>query len=211
MLCFQIYLTWGHHRNSRAQEPENIVVVQTGASEEKKSISNLRPYSHYDLAISAFNSKGEGPLSEKLSFMTPEGGEIENEKTITDANDDSWYVGGGVDVSLWQSKQHLAEGQLSTSTSRGWKSSARTDIFWAGDCWQICVTLQQSVIIVFIILWIGSSTPRVSFCVCDAASSWPSYVHANDKSIRVRDYPPLDATKQTQWNPLGILAAVPKE
>lgn len=98
MLWFQIYLTWGRHQNSRAQEPENIVVVQTGASEEKKLISNLRPYSHYDLAISAFNSKGEGPLSEKLPFMTPEGGENENEKTITDANDDSWYVGGGVHV-----------------------------------------------------------------------------------------------------------------
>lgn len=52
---------------------------------------------------------------------------------------------------------------------------------------------------------------KVSFYVCDAASSWPSYVHANDKSIRVRDYPPLDATKQTQWDPLGILAGVPKE
>uniref|UniRef100_A0A674MH00 Neural cell adhesion molecule L1 n=1 Tax=Takifugu rubripes TaxID=31033 RepID=A0A674MH00_TAKRU len=58
---------------SRAQEPENIVMVQTGANEEKKSITNLRPYCHYDLAISAFNSKGEGPLSEKTSFMTPEG------------------------------------------------------------------------------------------------------------------------------------------
>lgn len=58
------------------------MVVQTGASEEKKSISNLRPYSHYDLAISAFNSKGEGPLSEKLSFMTPEGGENEMKRQL---------------------------------------------------------------------------------------------------------------------------------
>uniref|UniRef100_A0A674P783 Neural cell adhesion molecule L1 n=1 Tax=Takifugu rubripes TaxID=31033 RepID=A0A674P783_TAKRU len=73
LLGYKIYLTWGHHRNSRAQEPENIVMVQTGANEEKKSITNLRPYCHYDLAISAFNSKGEGPLSEKTSFMTPEG------------------------------------------------------------------------------------------------------------------------------------------
>lgn len=74
------------------------MVVQSGASEEKKLISNLRPYSHYDLAVSAFNSKGEGPLSETLSFMTPEGGENDNGKTITDPNDDSWNVGGGVDV-----------------------------------------------------------------------------------------------------------------
>lgn len=75
-----------------------VVVVQTGANEEKKLISNLRPYSHYDLTVSVFNSKGEGPTSETLSFMTPEGGEKENEKTITDANVDSWYAGGGVDV-----------------------------------------------------------------------------------------------------------------
>lgn len=71
------------------------MVVQTGASEEKKLISNLRPYSRYNLAVSVFNSKGEGPLSEALSFNTPEGGENEKEKTITDANDDSWCVWGG--------------------------------------------------------------------------------------------------------------------
>uniref|UniRef100_A0A674PMU2 Neural cell adhesion molecule L1 n=1 Tax=Takifugu rubripes TaxID=31033 RepID=A0A674PMU2_TAKRU len=55
------------------QLSELHLMVQTGANEEKKSITNLRPYCHYDLAISAFNSKGEGPLSEKTSFMTPEG------------------------------------------------------------------------------------------------------------------------------------------
>lgn len=97
MVWFQIYLTReGHHPARR--EPESMV-VQTGASEEKKLISNLRPYSRYNLAVSVFNSKGEGPLSEALSFNTPEGGENEKEKTITDANDDSWCVwGGGVGV-----------------------------------------------------------------------------------------------------------------
>lgn len=71
-------------------------MVQTGASEEKKLIGNLRPYSLYDLAVSVFNSKGEGPLSETLLFMTPEGGENKKEKTITDANEDSWRVEAGV-------------------------------------------------------------------------------------------------------------------
>lgn len=105
MFWFQIYLTRKgsrvHHPTRTARDPESTVVVQTGAREEKKLISNLQPYSHYDLAVSVFNSKGEGPLSETLLFMTPEGGEKEKkgkEKTITDANDDSWCVGGGVDV-----------------------------------------------------------------------------------------------------------------
>lgn len=76
---FQIYLTRtgsrGHHRSRRAREPESTVVVETGANEEKKMISDLRPYSHYDLTVTVFNSKGEGPPSETLSFKTNEGGE----------------------------------------------------------------------------------------------------------------------------------------
>lgn len=75
-----------------------MVVVQTEANEENKLINNLRPYSHYGVAVSVFNSKGEGPLSETLLFMTPEGGENVKEKTITDANDEGCCVGGGVDV-----------------------------------------------------------------------------------------------------------------
>lgn len=51
------------------------MVVETGANEEKKVISDLRPYSHYDLTVTVFNSKGEGPPSETLSFKTHEGGE----------------------------------------------------------------------------------------------------------------------------------------
>lgn len=84
MLWFQIYLTRRgsrvHHQARRTQEPESTVVVQTGASEEKKLISDLQPFSSYDIAVSVFNSKSEGPLSETLKFMTPEGGENEKEK-----------------------------------------------------------------------------------------------------------------------------------
>uniref|UniRef100_A0A672YZU9 L1 cell adhesion molecule, paralog a n=1 Tax=Sphaeramia orbicularis TaxID=375764 RepID=A0A672YZU9_9TELE len=38
-----------------------------------KVINDLRPYSHYILAVTVFNSKGEGPPSETLSFKTDEG------------------------------------------------------------------------------------------------------------------------------------------
>lgn len=84
ILCLQVYLTRkgsrGHHRGRRSKEPETTVVVETGASEEKKVISGLRPYSRYDLTVTVFNSKGEGPPSEALSFNTHEGGETEKKK-----------------------------------------------------------------------------------------------------------------------------------
>ncbi|XP_071332274.1 neural cell adhesion molecule L1.2 isoform X2 [Trachinotus anak] len=77
LLGYKIYLTRtgsrGHHRGRRAKESESTVVVETGANEEKKVISDLRPYSHYTLAVTVFNSKGEGPASETLSFKTDEG------------------------------------------------------------------------------------------------------------------------------------------
>ncbi|XP_074537445.1 neural cell adhesion molecule L1.2 isoform X2 [Halichoeres trimaculatus] len=77
LLGFKIYLTrigsQGHHRGRRAREPEITMVVETGANEEKKVISDLRPYSHYSLVVTAFNSKGEGPPSETVPFETPEG------------------------------------------------------------------------------------------------------------------------------------------
>ncbi|CAJ1085237.1 neural cell adhesion molecule L1.2 isoform X1 [Xyrichtys novacula] len=77
LLGYKIYLTkfgsGGHHRGRRAHEPETKLVVETGANEEKKVISGLRPYSHYSLVVTVFNSKGEGPPSEMLTFKTPEG------------------------------------------------------------------------------------------------------------------------------------------
>lgn len=116
------------------------MVVQTGASEEKKLISNLRPYSHYNLAVSVFNSKGEGPLSEALSFNTPEGGENEKEKTTTDANDDSWRVGGGVGV--WDcdrvSNTHLEDNRVEGNGRKVKEAPGQILL----RCWQIYVTLQ---------------------------------------------------------------------
>ncbi|XP_029291136.1 neural cell adhesion molecule L1.2 isoform X2 [Cottoperca gobio] len=77
LLGYKVYVTRvgsrGHHRGRRSREPESTVVVETGANEEKKVISDLRPYSHYALAVTVFNSKGEGPHSETMSFITNEG------------------------------------------------------------------------------------------------------------------------------------------
>lgn len=73
----QIYLTRissrTHHHSHRAKDPSSTVVIEAGTS-EKKLITDLRPFSHYEVAITIFNSKGEGPLSEALSFQTEEGG-----------------------------------------------------------------------------------------------------------------------------------------
>ncbi|XP_034393183.1 neural cell adhesion molecule L1.2 isoform X2 [Cyclopterus lumpus] len=77
LLGYKVYLTRigsrSHHRGRRSREPENTLVVATVANEEEKVISDLRPYSHYALVVTVFNSKGEGPPSETLSFKTHEG------------------------------------------------------------------------------------------------------------------------------------------
>lgn len=50
--------------------------METGPKEEKRVLGGLRPYSHYALNVTVFNSKGEGPRSDPpLSFSTDEGGE----------------------------------------------------------------------------------------------------------------------------------------
>lgn len=77
LLGYKIHLTWkglrGHHRGRRSREPEATWVVETGANEQTKVINGLRPYSHYVLEVTVFNSKGEGPPSETLTFETDEG------------------------------------------------------------------------------------------------------------------------------------------
>ncbi|XP_051946960.1 neural cell adhesion molecule L1-like [Xyrauchen texanus] len=64
-----------HLRRERVREgkPTNVSVVMTGSSEERKVLGDLQPYSHYALAVSVFNNKGDGPQSEPLTFHTPEG------------------------------------------------------------------------------------------------------------------------------------------
>ncbi|XP_056154950.1 neural cell adhesion molecule L1.2 [Lampris incognitus] len=77
LLGYKIHVTRlgsrGHHRGRRAREPETTLVVVTGANEEERVISGLRPYSRYTLTVVVFNSKGYGPPSEPLSFQTDEG------------------------------------------------------------------------------------------------------------------------------------------
>ncbi|XP_072223539.1 neural cell adhesion molecule L1.2 isoform X1 [Leuresthes tenuis] len=77
LLGYKIYLvrkgSRGHHRGRRSRDPESRVVEEAGPNDVKKVISNLRPYSHYVLTVTVFNKKGEGPVSEELSFKTHEG------------------------------------------------------------------------------------------------------------------------------------------
>lgn len=49
-------------------------MVIEASDDKEKTIPNLRPFSHYEVAVSVFNSKGEGPLSEPRPFNTDEGG-----------------------------------------------------------------------------------------------------------------------------------------
>lgn len=77
LLGYKIHITWKgsrtHHHGRRSRDPQDSWVVETGAGEEKRVINGLRPYSRYDLAVTVFNSKGEGPPSETIPFNTDEG------------------------------------------------------------------------------------------------------------------------------------------
>lgn len=59
----------GRGRDSR-------VVVVHGAKTSGE-VTGLRLYSRYELSVTAFNSKGEGPHSPQHNFSTPEGGECQ--------------------------------------------------------------------------------------------------------------------------------------
>lgn len=77
LLGYKIYLTRlgsrSHHRGGWSRESRSTTVVDTGPNEEKKVISELRPYSYYEVALAVYNKKGEGPKSEELPFDTHEG------------------------------------------------------------------------------------------------------------------------------------------
>lgn len=59
----------GRGRDSR-------VVVVHGAKNSGE-VTGLHLYSRYELSVTAFNSKGEGPHSLPHHFVTPEGGECQ--------------------------------------------------------------------------------------------------------------------------------------
>lgn len=56
----------------RGRDSRVVVVHGTKTSGE---VTGLRLFSRYELSITAFNSKGEGPHSTPHHFRTPEGGE----------------------------------------------------------------------------------------------------------------------------------------
>ncbi|XP_021325404.2 neural cell adhesion molecule L1.2 isoform X1 [Danio rerio] len=71
---YKIYLTYlGPKGQHLRREPKTTFVVTTDSNEEKKVLGDLQPFSHYNLAVSVFNYKGEGPQSESILFFTPEG------------------------------------------------------------------------------------------------------------------------------------------
>lgn len=66
------------HEESSGREKERetrVVVVQGMKTSEE--VTGLRLYSHYQLTVTAFNSKGDGPHSHPHHFSTPEGGEFQ--------------------------------------------------------------------------------------------------------------------------------------
>lgn len=55
-----------------SEEETRVIRVE---GKEEAIVSGLDFYSNYELSITAFNSKGEGPRSSPTHFITPEGGE----------------------------------------------------------------------------------------------------------------------------------------
>lgn len=60
-------------KKERDRASRVVVVYGMQTSEE---VAGLKLYSQYELAVTAFNSKGEGPQSKPHHFNTPEGGEF---------------------------------------------------------------------------------------------------------------------------------------
>ncbi len=58
---------------------ERRVVVVDGIKTSEE-VTGLRLYSRYNLTITAFNNKGEGPHSPPHHFSTPEGGELKRNR-----------------------------------------------------------------------------------------------------------------------------------
>lgn len=63
----------GEEGSKRAEERDSKVVEVHGAK-TSAVVGGLRLYSHYELTVAAFNSKGEGPRSKAFHVSTPEGG-----------------------------------------------------------------------------------------------------------------------------------------
>uniref|UniRef100_A0A673A4Y5 Neural cell adhesion molecule L1.1 n=1 Tax=Sphaeramia orbicularis TaxID=375764 RepID=A0A673A4Y5_9TELE len=64
-------LLLGYKRLERPEQEERIVVVHGMKTSEE--VPGLRLFSQYELSVTVFNSKGEGPRSKVHPFNTPEG------------------------------------------------------------------------------------------------------------------------------------------
>uniref|UniRef100_A0A667Z1S6 Neural cell adhesion molecule L1 n=1 Tax=Myripristis murdjan TaxID=586833 RepID=A0A667Z1S6_9TELE len=62
----------GGVEHGMGKEQENRV-VEVGSMKNSEEVTGLRLYSRYELSVTAFNSKGEGPHSPPYHFSTPEG------------------------------------------------------------------------------------------------------------------------------------------
>ncbi|XP_070696233.1 neural cell adhesion molecule L1.1-like isoform X2 [Pempheris klunzingeri] len=58
-------------RSERGRERDRVVVVHGMKTSEE--VTGMQLYSRYELSVTAFNSKGEGPHSSQHHFSTPEG------------------------------------------------------------------------------------------------------------------------------------------
>ncbi|KAI4872672.1 hypothetical protein NFI96_004121 [Prochilodus magdalenae] len=72
------YAHGGKHKRELAmkdmeREEEGRVIVVHGDRKEEEVLEDLESYSDYQLSMTAFNSKGEGPHSDPSHFSTPEG------------------------------------------------------------------------------------------------------------------------------------------
>ncbi|XP_062871146.1 neural cell adhesion molecule L1.1 [Trichomycterus rosablanca] len=63
----------GKHKRALDRKDERRVIVVKGDKNEEETLTGLEFYTDYELSITAFNSKGEGPLSDSTHFTTPEG------------------------------------------------------------------------------------------------------------------------------------------
>uniref|UniRef100_A0A8C7YQY1 Neural cell adhesion molecule L1 n=1 Tax=Oryzias sinensis TaxID=183150 RepID=A0A8C7YQY1_9TELE len=77
-----------HHHAEQREKPERRShkdkrswVVEVEGTNTSKEVDGLRWYWHYELSVTAFNSKGEGPHSPSRRFETPEGGEFNIKET----------------------------------------------------------------------------------------------------------------------------------
>lgn len=79
-----------HHEEDREERSERGKerdgrVVKVHGTKTSEVVSGLQLYSRYELSVSAFNSKGDGPRSTPLLLSTPEGGESQ-EPFLQDAS-----------------------------------------------------------------------------------------------------------------------------